>query len=262
MNATLAEAAVVDTRVVGVERIGEYQVLTLRAPSIARRTIPGQFVMLSSGAALLGRPFSVFGAEEDSVSVAFDVVGDGTRWLASRALGDALSITGPLGTGFAMDAAGPVLAVGGGYGAAPLFLLAERMHPTGTPVHAILGAARSSRVFGKEQAETVFESVTFTTDDGSLGTHGVVTDVLAAAVASTGATRIAACGPMPMLEAVSAIAAELGVPCEVAVEEFMGCGIGVCWTCVLPVASGNGEPRYDRSCTEGPVFDAAKVAWG
>ena len=261
MSATIAEAAVVDTRVVGVERIGEYHVLTVRAPSIARRTIPGQFVMLSSGA-LLGRPFSVFRAEEDSVSVAFDVIGDGTRWLGSRALGDALSVVGPLGTGFATDADGPVLAVGGGYGAAPLFLLAERMRPSGTPVHAILGAARSSRVFGKEHAERIFDSVAFTTDDGSLGTRGFVTDVLAAAVASTGATRIAACGPMPMLEAVSTMARELGVPCEVAVEEFMACGIGVCWTCVLPVASGNGEPRYDRSCTEGPVFDGAKVAWG
>ena len=261
MNAAMSEPTVVDTRVVGVERLGEYQVLTLRAPSIARRTIPGQFVMLSSGA-LLGRPFSVFRAEEDSVSVAFDVIGDGTRWLASRALGDPLSITGPLGTGFAMDPGGPVLAVGGGYGAAPLFLLAERMRPAGTPVHAILGAARSSRVFGKEQARRIFESVTFTTDDGSLGSKGLVTDVLAAAIAGTRATRIAACGPMPMLEAVSATAGDLGIPCVVAVEDFMACGIGVCWTCVLPVASGTGEPRYDRSCTEGPVFDAAKVAWG
>ena len=261
MSTTTAEATVADSRVVGAERIGEYQVLTLRAPAIARRTIPGQFVMLSSGA-LLGRPFSVFRAEEDSVSVAFDVVGDGTRWLASRALGDALTITGPLGTGFTVDPDGPVLAVGGGYGAAPLFLLAERLRRGGTKVHAILGAARSSRVFGKERAERVFDSVTFTTDDGSLGTKGFVTDVLGAAVASTGATRIVACGPMPMLEAVAAHAAESGIPCEIAVEEFMACGIGVCWTCVLPVASGNGEPRYDRSCTEGPVFDGAKVAWG
>ncbi len=261
MSAALSEATVTDTRVVGVERIGEYQVLSLRAPAIARRTIPGQFVMLSSGA-VLGRPFSVFRAEDDSVAVAFDMVGEGTRWLAARRLGDALSITGPLGTGFAMEPDGAVLAVGGGYGAAPLFLLAERLRPAGTPVHAILGAARSARVFGKEQAERVFDNVTFTTDDGSLGTRGLVTDVLAAAVASTGATRIAACGPMPMLEAVSTSAAELGLPCEVAVEEFMACGIGVCWTCVLPVASANGEARYDRSCTEGPVFDAAKVAWG
>ncbi|MGH2795345.1 MAG: dihydroorotate dehydrogenase electron transfer subunit [Actinomycetota bacterium] len=261
MSATFAEATVADTRVVGVERIGEYQVLTLRAPQIARRTVPGQFVMLTAGA-LLRRAFSVFRAEDDSIAVAFDVIGGGTRWLASRALGDAVSIAGPLGTGFTMDPGGPLLAVGGGYGAAPLFLLARRMRPAGTPVHAILGAARSSRVFGREQAEAAFDSVAFTTDDGSLGTDGSVIDVLAAVVASTGATRIAACGPMPMLEAVSHRAVELGIPCEVAVEEFMACGIGVCWTCVLPVANGNGEPRYERSCTEGPVFDGAKVAWG
>ncbi|MGH2786166.1 MAG: dihydroorotate dehydrogenase electron transfer subunit [Actinomycetota bacterium] len=261
MSATLAEAIVADTRVVGVERIGEYQVLTLRAPQIARRTIPGQFVMLTAGA-LLRRPFSVFRAADDSVAVAFDVIGEGTRWLASRALGDAVSIAGPLGAGFTIDPGGPVLVVGGGYGAAPLFLLAERLRPAGRPVHALLGAARSSRVFGTEQAESVFDGVTFTTDDGSLGVKGFVTDVLAEVVAQTGATRIAACGPMPMLEAVSLRAAELGIPCEVAVEEFMACGIGVCWTCVLPVSNGNGEPRYDRSCTDGPVFDGAKVAWG
>jgi dihydroorotate dehydrogenase electron transfer subunit len=260
VSTVLSEATVADTRVVGVERVGDYQVLSLRAPEIARRTIPGQFVMLSSGA-LLRRPFSVFRADADSIAVAFDVIGSGTRWLASRSLGDEVSIVGPLGTGFSMEAEGPVVVVGGGYGAAPLFLLAERLRPAGTPVHAVLGAARAARVFGRDQADGYFDSVTFTTDDGSLGTRGLVTDVLGDLIARTGATRIAACGPMPMLEAVSARARDLGVPCEVAVEEFMACGIGVCWTCVVPV-DGDGEPRYDRSCTEGPVFDGSAVAWG
>jgi dihydroorotate dehydrogenase electron transfer subunit len=260
MTATLADAVETTGRVVGVERIGEYQILTLRLPDIARRTIPGQFVMVDAGN-LLRRPFSVFRAEVDTVAIAFDVVGVGTRWLASRVLGDEIGAAGPLGEGFTLDAEGPTLAVGGGYGAAPLFLLAQRLDPNVHPVHAILGAARASRVFGAAEAGRVFSSVAVTTEDGSLGTAGLVTTILAEAVERTGARRIAACGPMPMLEAVSAAATDLRLPCEVAVEEFMACGLGVCWTCVIPVAT-NGEVSFARSCTEGPVFDGATVAWG
>ncbi|MFY9587746.1 MAG: dihydroorotate dehydrogenase electron transfer subunit [Actinomycetota bacterium] len=260
MSATLADAVETRGRVVGVERIGEYQILTLRAPDIARRTIPGQFVMLEAGN-LLRRPFSVFRAESDTVAVAFDVIGAGTRWLATRALGDEMSLAGPLGTGFALEGAGPTLAVGGGYGAAPLFLLAERLRPAGHEVHAILGAARAARVFGADEATRMFDSVAITTEDGSHGTKGLVTDVLAETRERSGAQRIVACGPMPMLEAVSHRAKELNVPCEIAVEEFMACGIGVCWTCVIPV-NGSSETRFLRSCTDGPVFDGAQVAWG
>lgn len=255
-----AEAVAFDARVVRLERIGQYQVLTLRAPEIARRTIPGQFVMVSSGA-LLRRPFSVFRVEADTIAVAFDVLGPGTRWLAARSLGDEIGVVGPLGVGFSLDRPGAVLAVGGGYGAAPLFLLAERLRPAGTPVHAVLGAARAARLFGADLAPHAFDSTTLVTEDGSLGTRGLVTDVLADVAARTGARRIAACGPMPMLEAVAARAHDLGLACEVAVEEFMACGLGVCWTCVLPIQH-NGDVAYDRSCTEGPVFDARAVAWG
>lgn len=260
MTTSLADAVETTGRVTGVERIGEYQVLTLRAPDVARRTIPGQFAMLEAGN-LLRRPFSIFRAESDTVAVAFDVIGVGTRWLASRALGDELAVAGPLGSGFSLDVDGPTLAAGGGYGAAPLFLLSERVRPAGHEIHAILGAARAARVFGAAEAARTFDSVTVTTEDGSLGVKGVVTDVLADVAAHTGARRVAACGPMPMLEAVSAGCNDLGLPCEIAVEEFMACGLGVCWTCVIPV-NGAGESRYLRSCTEGPVFDGEAVAWG
>ena len=260
MSATLADAVETTGHVVAVERIGEYQILTLRAPEVARRTIPGQFVMVEAGC-LLRRPFSVFRAEADTVSIAFDVIGVGTRWLATKALGDELNVAGPLGVGFSLDADGPTVAVGGGYGAAPLFLFAERVRPAGHQVHAVLGAARAARVFGRDDADHVFDSVAITTDDGSLGTKGLVTDVLADVAGRAGARRVVACGPMPMLEAVSKRSGELSLPCEVAVEEFMACGIGVCWTCVLPV-NGKGDWQHLRSCTEGPVFDGGAVAWG
>ena len=260
MSTALADAVETTGRVVRVERIAEYQVLTLRAPEVARRTIPGQFAILESGA-LLRRPFSVFRAEADTIAVAFDVIGSGTRWLATRALGDELAVAGPLGTGFSLDAEDPTLAIGGGYGAAPLFLLAERLRSKGRRIDAILGAARVARVFGADEAARTFDSVTITTDDGSLGTKGLVTDVLADVSARTGARRVVACGPMPMLEAISARCRDLRLSCEVAVEEFMACGIGVCWTCVVPVAYGT-DVTYLRSCTDGPVFDGKAVAWG
>jgi dihydroorotate dehydrogenase electron transfer subunit len=260
VSSALADAVETAGRVSGVERIGEYQILTLRAPEVARRTIPGQFAMLEAGR-LLRRPFSIFRATGDEVAVAFDVIGEGTRWLAERALGDEVAVAGPLGTGFSLDAHGPTVAVGGGYGAAALFPLAERLRSDGHDVHAVLGAARAARVFAHDEAQRVFDSVAITTDDGSLGTKGLVTDVLAEVVAQTGAGRVVACGPMPMLEAVSLRCRELSLACEIAVEEFMACGLGVCWTCVIPV-TGNGEPSFQRSCTEGPVFDGGAVAWG
>jgi dihydroorotate dehydrogenase electron transfer subunit len=257
VSATLVDAVETTGRVVATRRLGDYMVLTLRAPDVARRTIPGQFVMVDSGAQLR-RPFSVFRAEEDTIAIAYDVIGPGTRKLATRVLGDELALAGPLGAGFSLSAEGPTVAVGGGYGAAPLFLFAERVRPGGHGVHAIIGAARAARLFGTNDADEAFDSVTITTDDGSFGKKGLVTDALGGVVKKTGAKRVIACGPMPMLAAVSSRCRELDLPCEVAVEEFMACGIGVCWTCVVPTTDGN----FVRSCTEGPVFDGAEVAWG
>jgi len=260
-GSVLADAVETTGRVTGVRRMGEYMVLSIRAPEIAGRTLPGQFVMLDSAGCLLRRPFSVFRAEDDVIAVAFDVIGEGTRWLGTRVLGDELKLAGPLGQGFALDADGPTVAIGGGYGAAALFPLAERLRPSGHPVHALFGAAREARVFGHDEAKKVFDSVTLTTEDGSLGQKGLVTDALSKLVSSTGARRVAACGPMPMLAAVAARCRDLGIGCEAAVDEFMACGIGVCWTCVI--ATNGGEAvAYKRSCTEGPVFDAQAVAWG
>lgn len=262
-DVALADAVETSGRVTHVGRVGAYVVLTIRVPQVARRTQPGQFVMLRSGC-LLRRPFSVYRADEETITVAFDIIGDGTRYLATRVLGDEVAVAGPLGNGFTLDAEGPTIAIGGGYGASALFLLAERLRPNGHAVHALFGAAREARVFGHDAAGKVFDSVAVTTEDGSLGTKGLVTDLLPTVAKKTGARRVAACGPMPMLEAAAARSRELGLDCEVAVEEFMACGIGVCWTCVIPI-DGDGaatEPAFQRSCTEGPVFDGAKVAWG
>lgn len=239
---------------------GDYMVLGLEASGIAGAVEPGQFVSIAMDAGarcILRRPFSVSGAEGGRVEVVFDAIGPGTRWLAARGPGEALDVVGPLGRPFALAGDGPALLVGGGYGAAPLLFAAQRLRAAGRPAHLILGAATARRVLEPEAAGG---SVRVTTVDGSRGDPGTVTDVMAEEAARTGATTVSACGPMAMLAAVSREAQRLSLPCEVAVEEFMACGIGICWTCVLPVRV-NGRIEMLRSCTEGPVFEGTAVGW-
>jgi len=265
-------------------RIGAYRSVTLVAPAIARSVQPGQFVEVAvggEGAFLLRRPFSVHLADRGSagtIVLAFEVLGAGTRALAAARPHDRLDVIGPLGTSFTVPAERtPCVLVGGGYGAAPLFLLAERLHARRCRVDVVLGAATAGRLFKAMEARRVSTSLAVTTDDGSAGTRGVVTDVLPRLLARSGTPALFACGPMPMLAAVSRVAAEAGVACEVAVEERMACGTGVCFTCVVPLhaegaggvprtarraaAAAPGGIRMARSCTEGPVLDGRAIAW-
>jgi dihydroorotate dehydrogenase electron transfer subunit len=124
-----------------------------------------------------------------------------------------------------------------------------------------LGAATASRLFGELVAKRMVGAVTVLTDDGSAGQQGLVTDALPAAIERIKAEVVYACGPMGMLRAVGDIAREHAIHAQVAVEESMACGIGVCMTCVLPVRGDDGLTRFVRSCVDGPVFDAARIRW-
>ena len=148
-------------------------------------------------------------------------------------------------------------------GAAPLFFLATELRMRRCRVDFLLGAATAERLFNAIEAKRLGHRLTVTTDDGSAGRRGLVTDPLPELLAGSGPGRVYACGPMPMLAAVSRVAAAAGVPCQVAVEEQMACGTGVCFSCVLPVrgSGSSGGTRMARSCLEGPVFDGAAVAW-
>ena len=251
------------------KRAGAYQALTLVAPTIAGAARPGQFVHLLAGedrSFPLRRPFSIHRVEgPGTIGIVFDVVGAGTRALARLRPHDVVDVLGPLGRPFTAPEkpVGCVL-VGGGYGTAPLFFLAGELRARRCRVDFAIGAATAARLLDAMEAKRLGHSLTVTTDDGSAGRHGLVTDPLPDLLARTGAGRVYACGPMPMLAAVSRVAAAAGIPCQVAVEEQMACGTGICFSCVLPVRGSGGAgagTRMARSCLEGPVFDGTAMAW-
>ena len=255
-----------------VRRAGAYYEFTLVAPGIAAGFQPGHFVAIAVGgentAMILRRSFALLGASQPSgqfaATIQFVVAehGPGTRWLVQRQPGEFLDVVGPLGTPFPLPAQpAPAVLVGGGYGTAPLLPLAQRLFDAGSPVEIVLGAATADRLYGEMAAKRLVGAVTVTTDDGSAGEKGLVTDALPAAIDRIGAEVVYACGPMRMLRAVGDLAAARGIRAQVAVEEAMACGIGVCMTCVLPVRGADGRSRFVRSCVEGPVFDAAAVRW-
>ena len=242
-------------------RLGEglYQ-LVLDAPQIAAAAQCGQFVHIACGEGnLLRRPISICEAGEGRLRIVFQVKGEGTRWLAARKAGDTLDVLGPLGHGFDTAALGarPVL-LGGGIGVPPMLQTVKCAKAAGAAPRAILGFRNKGAVILEEDFRAVCETFV-TTDDGSYARHGFVTDVLKELVAD--ATGVAACGPKPMLKAIAAIAKQAGLPCQVSMEERMGCGIGACLVCACALKAENGETRYGHVCKDGPVFNAEEVEW-
>jgi dihydroorotate dehydrogenase electron transfer subunit len=255
--------------VLTVRRVDAYHAITIVAPGIAARFKPGQFVAVAVGgpdtSMLLRRAFSIHDVRPDhggTVEFVFADAGRGTRWLAQCRARDTLDLAGPLGRPFPVPR-DPVscLLVGGGYGSAPLFALADRLRERRCTVDFLLGAASGDRVFGALTARRTGRSATITTVDGSLGVRGIVTDMLGQVIHEARTDVIYACGPMPMLRQVTALARRYDIPVQVAVEEAMACGVGVCMTCVLPVIGSDGITRMARSCVDGPVFRGEQVRW-
>lgn len=258
--------------VLATRRAGAYQQLTFGAPGIADLARPGQFVALAVGgptsANLLRRCFSIHSVRPSAAihGGTADIVvaarGPGTTWIAGLSPHDEVDIVGPLGKPFPLPTEPvPCVLVGGGYGSAPLFWLAEQLAAKGCHVQMVLGAASEDRLFGVVEAQGAVDGLTVTTDDGSAGTRGWVSDVLAQVIRRSGAGVVYACGPMGMLRSVTEIASAEGAVAQVAVEESMACGVGVCMTCVMPVTGVDGATRLVRSCVEGPVFRGDRVRW-
>ena len=237
--------------------------LVVRAAQIAPLVQPGQFFhvrILPLRDALLRRPFSIFQTSGDTLSILYKTIGQGTEVLSHTRPGEDLSMIGPLGHGFTVPPPGgetPLL-VAGGYGMAALYLLAQRSPQKGI---VFVGGRRRVDILCEAEFRALGWEVRVTTEDGSYGDKGLVTQLLQAELDRRAPGRkLFACGPTPMLKAVGRLGAEYNLPAELSLDEHMGCGIGVCLACVVPIKAGEGW-EYQRTCTEGPVFDARQIAW-
>lgn len=252
----------------------EYNVLTLSAASIAGAARPGQFVMVKTGVGLeplLRRPFSIFeitthpDAPGRAISVLNKRIGVGTGQLYDAAPGTVLQVLGPLGQPFpAPEPSAEVWMVAGGVGLAPFWTLADGLADTDASCTLFYGARRSADLHYADWFETRGVTVHLATEDGSRGDTGFVTAPLARALDTHPAGRplaIYCCGPTPMMSAVSALAARHGHDTWVSLEQVMGCGMGGCYSCVVPVRRTDGAAHFVRSCVDGPVFAASTLAW-
>jgi dihydroorotate dehydrogenase electron transfer subunit len=243
-------------------------------PSMAQMK-PAQFFMLGipGSETLLRRPYSVCGtpgtfddARAGAVQVLYKVVGTGTGLLASLAPGAVIDVLGPLGNGFEApeDPATRPVFVAGGIGSAPFPALASWLSERAAPPLMYYGARTSGDLPLADWFESHTERLIVTTEDGSAGRKGLVTEPLAELLESslTESLHLYVCGPEPMLKAVARLAQQHDVTCDLSLEAHMACGFGVCLGCVVPTRrSGSDEVGYDRVCIEGPVMRAGVLAW-
>jgi len=286
--------------------------MVLEAPEIAGEAKPGQFVHVRCDDGcrpLLRRPFSIHRIQNsevrgqkskvkgkvtirDTVEILYKVVGEGTRILIEKKEGEELNLIGPLGNGFRLPVTSnqlPVVLVAGGVGIASLLFLAEEIK---LPVTVLIGAKTKDQVLCEDDFKKLGCEVKISTEDGSYGYKGLVTELLKTFLSAfrtlpEGARShrdgvhsafIYACGPRPMLKGVAEIAGKDNIPCQVSLEEHMACGLGACLGCAIKVKmpdSGCWMPvktsasvqglgssiQYKRVCKDGPVFDASEVIW-
>jgi len=261
----------------------------LECPKLAAQIVPGQFLMIRLPACddpLLGRPFALYDTVLDDsgqpvgVDVVYLVVGKLTTLLAQCQAGDRLEIWGPLGNGFSVEPVEHLLMVAGGIGQTPFLALGRQFlgsRKYGMPRQEIasaksvtlcLGVRRQDLLAGADDFRAGGIDLQISSDDGSVGHHGLVTELLeqtldAKALDEKSSTncRIACCGPEPMMEAVAKIALARDVPCEVSLETPMACGIGICFSCVVKTQQPSGDWDYKRTCVDGPVFEAGEIVW-
>ena len=233
--------------------------MTLEAPGIAERASCGQFVNIKCGEGLLlRRPISICDYQDGLIRIVFEARGEGTAWLTRQKVGTYLDLLGPLGHGFTLTGTGRVLVVGGGIGVPPM--LAAAKAAAGRAV-ACVGFRSKENAMLLPELEAACQAVRVTSDDGTLGGHGFVDALVREELAAADDyTAVLACGPKPMLRSVFRAAKEKGVPCQVSMEERMGCGIGACLVCACKIKKADGE-HYLHVCKDGPVFDGEEVCW-
>jgi dihydroorotate dehydrogenase electron transfer subunit len=213
--------------VISNKKAGPYNHIVFAVGEMAANSRPGNFVAISIGgeasSLILRRAFAIYRATDKGVM-------------------------------------GGTMLIGGGYGSAPLFALAEVLKNRGCRVDMVLGASTASKIYAPLEGKRSVSSLTLTTDDGSTGIHGQISEAIPRLLREFGTEVIYSCGPMGMLAAVAKIAEEFDIAHQCAVEEAMACGIGVCMTCVVPIKDPSGV-KMVRTCIDGPVMDGSQIIW-
>jgi dihydroorotate dehydrogenase electron transfer subunit len=248
---------------------GAFFLLSFRHPESAREAAPGQFVMIKAGLSAeppLRRPFSILSVDPENSTVTLFVkaIGQGSRALCALSPGEQAQCLGPLGRPFTpLSPGGEALLVAGGYGVAPFFFLGERLRGSGLRARLFYGGRTSADLPLLDRLRGLGMTIVPATEDGSLGERGRVTAPLEAQLdAAQGRVKLYACGPDAMMHAVARIAGARGLDAEVSLDPWMGCGVGTCLGCVVRVQGADeAGPKYRCACTEGPVFDAARIVW-
>ena len=257
--------------IVSNKRVGAYHQIILSVGSVVKNCRPGNFIAIQVGGEssrmVLRRAFAISRTSESAqyggtIELIVAPHGSGSKWLCAQGEGVEVDVVTPLGTAFGIPTE-PVnaLLIGGGYGSAPLFGLADVLKSRGCKVDMLLGASVGQKIYAPMEGKRSVNSLRIFTEDGSMGETGRVTSQLAEIIREREIEIIYSCGPMAMLRAITDIASEQDVIHQCAVEEAMACGIGICMTCVLPVKDERGAISMKRSCIDGPVMDGSSVCW-
>jgi len=261
----------------------------IACPNLAAEILPGQFLMMrlpDRNDPLLARPFALYDTVLDArgdrvgIDVVYLVVGNMTGRLAACQSGDRLDVWGPLGNGFSRKPTQHLIMVAGGIGQTPFLALGRHFLggrsygqppgnvPPASNVTLCYGVRTADLLAGAEDFRACGIDLRISSDDGSVGHHGLVTELLekaltekTVAVGCPEPRRIACCGPEPMMAAVASLARKHDVRCEVSLETPMACGIGICFSCVVKTTQPDGDWDYKRTCVDGPVFEAEKIVW-
>jgi dihydroorotate dehydrogenase electron transfer subunit len=266
-----SNAKQVIAEIVSNKKVGAYHHMVFAVGELANAAKPGNFVAISVGGEssqlVLRRAFAIYrtfdrGTSGGLLEIVVAPHGAGSTWLANQQPGAKIDLIAPLGTAFGIPTE-PVraLLVGGGYGSAPLFGLSDVLKNRGCRVDMVIGASTAMKIYAPLDGKRSVSSLTITTEDGSTGKTGKVTDVMREIITTNEIDIIYSCGPMGMLEAINVIAEEFNLIHQCSIEESMACGIGVCMTCVLPIKGDDGQIRMLRSCIDGPVVNGESVIW-
>ena len=231
--------------------------ITVHCPEAAHDAQVGQFANITAPGFTLRRPISIceIDKERGTLRFVFEVRGKGTEAIARINVGDTLDVLGPLGNGFRIPEGKRVVAVGGGIGVPPLLGISRS---AGELCTAILGFRNYEKIILANEFRANGSQTIVCTDDGSVGVHGVVTAPLKEELQKGDVAAVCACGPEPMIKAVVKLCEEMDVPCQVSLEQRMGCGVGACVVCSCMIVR-DGKEFYARVCKDGPVFDAKEV---